>query len=226
MTAIPVTRLGSQSGDWYPGQIDLGRPHSLVASPADLDVLDVLARTGTPLSGREIARRAGRSQEWTRHVMERLAEHGIVERERGGSAWLYELNRQHLAAPALDQLTSLRGLLLDRLRDAVRGWEIPPVGAALFGSAARGDGGVDSDVDLLVIRPDRVGEEDEAWRAQVDALIDGVRSWTGNPASVVELGAGDLRHLLDRSPPVLDSIRADAIDLAGRPVRTLLREAR
>lgn len=206
--------------------MDLSRPYSLISSSADLDALAVLSRTTEPLSGREVARRAGRSQEWTRRLMRRLAEHGVVEQGSGGSALLYELNRQHLAAPAIEQLVALRMLLIDRLRSEIAGWQAAPHAAALFGSAARGDGGRESDIDLLVVRPASIDEEDGVWRGQLDELADGVRAWTGNHASIVELGAGDLDGLLERSPPVLDGIRSDAIDLGGRRIRTLLRRTR
>lgn len=206
--------------------MDLGRPHSLISSGADLDVLAVLWRTTAPLSGREIARRADRSQEWTRRVMRRLAEQGIVEGQAGGAALLYELNRRHLAAPAIEQLVGLRVLLLDRLREEIASWRIAPESAALFGSAARGDGTTESDIDLLIVRPAAIDEEDAVWRGQLDTLADDVRAWTGNHASIVDLGVGEIDGLLDRSPPVLHGIRSDAIDLGGRRIRTLLGRAR
>ena len=157
--------------------------------------------------------------------MARLVELGIAEREQGGSALLYELNRDHLAVPAIEALVELRALLVDRLRDELYGWERQPQAAVLFGSAARGDGGPDSDIDLFVVRPGEIDEDDPTWRAQIDGLAEGVRAWTGNNAGIAELGAGELDDLVDRAPPVLDSIRADGIDLAGQRVATLLRGA-
>lgn len=201
----------------------LMRPHSLLSASADPDVLAVLAHAGSPLTGREVARRAGRSQDRIRQILERLVDHGIAIRADAGSAHLYSLNREHLAAGAITELTELRVVLVNRLRAEFAGWEIEPLGAALFGSAARGDGDLDSDIDLLIVRPGGVDEEDSAWREQIDLLYDRVRAWTGNPAGIVEVSADDLPHLIKRNPPVLDSIRSDAIDLAGRPIRTLLR---
>ncbi len=149
-----------------------------------------------------------------------------MEGTAGGAALLYALNRRHLAAPPIEQLIGLRMLLLDRLREEIGGWGVAPESAALFGSAARGDGNIRSDIDLLIVRPLSIDEEDAAWRGQLDALADDIRAWTGNHASIVELGAGEIDGLLDRSPPVLDGIRSDAIDLGGRRIRTLLRRAR
>jgi predicted nucleotidyltransferase len=198
----------------------------LVSSSADPDALVVLAHASGPLTGREVARRAGRSQDRIRQVLARLVEHGIVVCEDVGAALLYSLNRDHLAAPAIVELAELRSLLVDRLRDELAAWPIAPRAAALFGSAARGEGDLASDVDLLVVRPEGGDEEDPAWRAQIDRLADRVRVWTGNSAGIVEVGADELGDLVARSPPVLDSIRAEGIDLAGMRIGRLLRAAR
>lgn len=94
----------------------------------------------------------------------------------------------------------------------------------MFGSAARADGDTRSDIDLLIIRPKDVGEEDASWRAQVDALGESVLAWTGNHAGIVELGEANLAELRRRPPPILQDLRTDGIDLAGLPVRALFNE--
>jgi predicted nucleotidyltransferase len=201
-------------------------PHSLVSSSADPDALAVLAQASGPLTGREVARRAGRSQDRIRQVLERLVEHGIVFRQQAGRARLYSLNRDHLAAPAIIELTELRALLVDRLRAELAAWDEPALATVLFGSAARGDGDLDSDIDLLIVRPEGIDGEHATWRAQLDRLSDRVLAWTGNYAGIVEIGAEELGDLIDRAPPVLESIRAEGIDLAGTRIGRLLREAR
>jgi predicted nucleotidyltransferase len=99
------------------------------------------------------------------------------------------------------------------------------VHASAFGSAARGDGDVDSDIDLLVVRPARIADDDERWRSQISALAEGVRRWTGNDASIIEL---DERAVAQRPTDtnVIDEVRRDGIDLAGAPVRKLFRTER
>jgi predicted nucleotidyltransferase len=158
-----------------------------------------------------------------RSVLERFVEQGLVDREPAGSAFVYTLNREHLAASAVEALTNLRASLLDRLRQEIVGWTIAPTHASLFGSAARGDGDATSDIDLFVVRPAEIDEEDATWRNQLDELAEGVRRWTGNHAGIAELSAGELASLRGRRPPILQELDADAITLAGPELGTILR---
>lgn len=71
------------------------------------------------MTGREVARLVGRnSHSGVLDVLNRLAEHGLVERQEAGRAFLYKLNRDHLAAPAVEVLANMRSELLSRLRRA------------------------------------------------------------------------------------------------------------
>jgi predicted nucleotidyltransferase len=203
--------------------VNVAFPHSTVSPTLEGDALVVLADTTRPLTGREVARLAGRgTQPAVAAALSRLVRQGLVHRQEIGGSFLHTLNRDHLAAPAVLVLAGLRTELLKRLRAAVGEWELQPVSAALFGSAARGDGDADSDVDLLVVRAAPVDEEDERWRTQMVCLADDVHAWTGNHASLIEVAEQDLPGLLDARPPVLDSLRTDAIPLAGVPPGRLL----
>jgi predicted nucleotidyltransferase len=203
--------------------MDVAFPHSTVSPTLEGDALVVLAGTTRPLTGREVARLARRgTQPAVAAALNRLVHQGLVHREEIGGSFLHTLNRDHLAAPAALVLAGLRTELLERLRAAVGEWEVQPVSAALFGSAARGDGDADSDIDLLVVRPAQVDEEDERWRTQMVRLAEDVHAWTGNHAGLIEVADQDLPGLLDARPPVLDSLRTDAIPLTGVPPARLL----
>lgn len=189
----------------------------------DTAVLIVLAGSSVPRSGREIARRTGRSKTGVQHVLERLVDQGIVERFPAGNAHLYSLNRDHLLADAVEQMAGAHAELIRRLHDTIGSWEIPAVHSSMFGSAARGDGDTHSDIDLLVVRPAKLDPESEQWRAQIDALAENVRRWTGNNAGIVEISVADLPRLAEEQLPILAELHRDAIVLAGKPPRTLLR---
>ena len=133
--------------------MNLSKPLTAISPGVDADVLVVLAGSTMPRSGREMARHSGRSNTGVQHVLDRLVDHGLVNRAEVGRTYLYSLNRDHLLAPVVEQMADVRAELIRRLRDAIDGWAIPAVHASLFGSAARGDGNARSDIDLLIVLP-------------------------------------------------------------------------
>lgn len=173
--------------------MDFRRPLSVVAPTLDGDVLGVLAGADEEFTGRRIHRVLGHgSEHGVRKAADRLVEQGIVTRRQAGQAKLYSLNRSHLAAPYVEGLGSLPSQLVERLKESVRTWKKPPAAVFLFGSVARGDAGVESDLDLLVVR--RLGTEEESplWQDQLAALEREATVWTGNEARVIEYGKRDL----------------------------------
>jgi predicted nucleotidyltransferase len=205
--------------------MDLAFPHSAVSPTLEGDALVVLAGTTRPLTGRDVARLARRGTPAAiAAALNRLVRQGLVHREEVGGAFLHTLNRDHLAAPAVLVLAGLRRALIEHARTAVGDWEIQPISAAMFGSAARGDGDADSDIDILVARPNEVVEDDERWRAQLARLAEDVHAWTGNHAGLIEVAEQELPDLLEEDPPVLESLRGEAIPLAGIPPAQLLRD--
>lgn len=202
--------------------MDVSRPLAAISPGVDADVLAVLAASTQPRSGREVARYAERSNTGVQHVLDRLVEHGLVNRQEAGRTFLYTLNYDHLLAPVVQQMSGVRLELIERLRNAVEAWPIAPVHASLFGSAARGDGDASSDIDLLLVRAEGVDPDGEGWRRQVEELADGVRRWTGNHAGIIEISEAELPRLRKDRPLVVDEIQSDAVDLAGEPTRKLL----
>jgi hypothetical protein len=207
--------------------MNVSRAYSAVAPTVEGDVLVVLAGTTRPLTGRRVARLARRgSVGAVAKALDRLASQGLVLREEAPPASLYMLNRQHVAAPVVEALALIRSELLGRLRQAFSTWSIAPIHASMFGSAARGDGDAGSDIDILVVRPEGVDAEDATWSAQLWDIGDAVLAWTGNHAGIIDFAERDVGRMTEESPPILGDLRRDAIDLAGMPLRELLRRAR
>jgi predicted nucleotidyltransferase len=155
-----------------------------------------------------------------------LVSSGVVLSEDQPPAKLYRLNRDHLAAASIEDLATIRGRLVAAMRSHLAGWEVPAWGAWLFGSAARGDGGEDSDVDVLVARPDGVDEDDVVWLDQVERLVADVTAWTGNRCSVVEYGAGEFELLVAGRGRLAAGLRSDALDLTDRRLPNLTASGR
>ena len=207
--------------------VNLSFPYTAALSRTDGQVLSVLAGTTKPLGGREVARLAGVSQNGGWRALRRLVDQGVVIKQpAGGRAMLYTLNRDHLAAEPIITLTRLRSILIERLKEHLAAWEVHPIHASMFGSAARGDGGTESDIDILVIRPREVEEEHDLWRSQIDSLASAIHSWTGNHAGIAEIAERDLARLRRERPPVIKDVEADGITLIGDEPATLFRRRR
>jgi DNA-binding IclR family transcriptional regulator len=207
--------------------VNLALPYTVALSKTDGQVLSVLAGTTKPLGGREVGRLAGVSQNGAWRALRRLVDQGVViEQPAGGRSMLYTLNRDHLAADPIITLTRLRSILIERLKEHLAAWEVQPIHASIFGSAARGNGDTESDIDILVIRRRGVEEEDERWRSQIDSLAAAIHSWTGNHAGIAEIADRDLARLRRERPPVIKDVEADGITLIGDEPASLFRRRR
>jgi predicted nucleotidyltransferase len=203
--------------------MDVRRPYAAVSPTLDGEVLRVLAGTTRVLTGREVAALTGRrSHSGVLDALHRLTEHGLVNRLELNRAYLFTLNRDHLAAPAVEILMGMRTELLRRIRADLDSWQIAPVHMSLFGSTARGDGDAGSDIDLLLVRPSDVTDDDQTWREQVAQLKKRIQQWTGNYAQVIEMSGQDVVRLGEDERPIVTAIRTDAIVLHGVEIATLL----
>jgi predicted nucleotidyltransferase len=161
-----------------------------------------------------------------RLVLHRLVAQGLVTAREAGSASLFALNREHVAAGIVEGLVRLRAELIERIRGEVEVWPSRPVHVSVFGSAARADGHVESDVDLLIIRPENVAEDDPHWREQLHRLAERIERWSGNHASLHEVSLKGLKAALRRGEPIIASLREASIVLAGPEIAALLADRR
>jgi hypothetical protein len=202
----------------------LSHPIESVVPSGHGPVLEVLATTEAPLTGRQVASLvAGRlSARRVADVLRELVDAGLVSSTPAGSANQYLLNREHLAAPAVVALAGLRHTLIEAMAEEVRSWETLAVAVWLYGSVTRGEAGPDSDVDLCVIRPDDLDEDDPTWAEQVDRLQARVLAWTGNNAEVLEYSESALAALGSAADPIVVSLAEDGRALFGPAPAQLL----
>lgn len=194
--------------------MDFRNPLSVVTPTLDGGVLTVLAGAEEEFTGRRIHRVLGHgSEQGVRRAADRLVDQGIVTRRRAGQAKLYHLNREHVAAPHVEGLASLRKQVVARLEAAVAGWALPAYFALVFGSVARGEAGPQSDLDLLVVRDSGTDEDNLHWREQLASLERDATSWTGNEARIVEYAMHDLADAEVQS--VLVKALHEGVDLCG-----------
>lgn len=166
------------------------------------------------------------SPEGTRLALLRLVEQGVILTQPAGSARLYRLNPDHLAFQHIVGLASIGNTLIDRLRHAITDAPIPPIYAAMFGSAARQEMTPTSDIDLFFVRPDEA--DDEVWKEWLHKLALHISSWTGNDVRPLVLAESEVRAGIAQAAPILESIAAEEVCLAGHRdwLRKLQRELR
>jgi predicted nucleotidyltransferase len=222
--------------------MDLSDPTRAVTPTLEGAVLSVLAVAGKPLTVGQVAQQAVRGSEiGIRRSLARLVEQGIVRATVMGRNQVHELNRDHIAAEIALLLAALRNSLWSRFRAEFKDWRVKPLYAAVFGSAARGDGDESSDIDLLLVHPPLSGEPktrmsatlrslvadalgdfvlssvdvDAAaqWESQIDQLRERVEAWTGNPLQVVDLSFHAWRHPEAQHRPLFEEIERDGVEL-------------
>jgi predicted nucleotidyltransferase len=182
-------------------------------------ILTVLERTGQPLTGRTIAALTGTvSQPTTSRLLIKLVRSGLVLKVPGG----YEINRDHLAYRAVAVLLGARDELQRRVAQDVTSWGMQPRSVVLFGSAARQQETLDSDIDLLVVRPAAVPVDDPGWAANVANLSERVGRWCGSPCEVLEYSTEELAELKRSNDPLIASLLRDGITFAGERLDALV----
>jgi predicted nucleotidyltransferase len=206
--------------------VDWSNPRDVITSRVTNEVACALAQRVGPVTGREASRLVGRSEAGVRNALGALADSGLVTATPSSHAVLYEINREHLAYPAISLLADLRGALIGALRAELADWDPAPVSACLFGSVARGEAGPDSDIDVLLVRPDRTAEDDPAWEAQVQELHRRLGALTGNFGSVVQVSRAEAAALRRRRAPVVAEVLRDGVHLAGQPLEAVFGRAR
>ena len=197
----------------------LQNPFSAICSDADAAVLLVLGRAPVELTAQQVHRLVtGPSLSSVRRSLERLARSGVVLERVLGQARGYSLNQQHLLATPIREIAHATEELYSRIAQSLDTWPVSVAGCVLFGSAARGEMGDTSDIDLLIL----VDSESAAVQAENGAyeLSRQVEAWTGAPANVVVWTRNQ-----ENPGAILENIAGEGKTIYGDPqeVRGILR---
>src|SRR6056297_3583434 len=160
--------------------MDFVQPIEAVIPGAQGRILSALVETTAPLNLRTLARLAGVSPAQASRVLPGLVDLGIVERSEVPPSSQFLLARSNVAAQAIVEIARSWETARDRMGLAAASMPIAPESVIVFGSFARGEAVADSDIDVVVVRPDEVDEEDEEWSAALDAWRQDAASITGN----------------------------------------------
>ena len=179
-------------------------------------VLAVLLRTDAPLTGRRIhALLSDEYSLWTiQEALKALTHLGLVNTQTVGRAGVHTINEDHVSVAPLRALLDPITALADTVREAV-GNDVKTV--ILFGSIARGEANVYSDVDLAVVAP-------AGWDGRAD-LEDAVRVRLGNHCDVLVFTPEDFTRLAEIGEPVVLEILTSGVALIGSVPRMKSRVA-
>ncbi|TQL70184.1 nucleotidyltransferase-like protein [Nocardioides albertanoniae] len=189
--------------------MNLGQPFGGVIPGARGAALAALLRTGEPMTGRQVhgvleGHSLGSVQEALR-AWERL---GVIESRAVGRAYVYRVVESHAAiAPLralLDPLSALTEIVNASVTDDVES-------VILFGSVARGEATVESDIDLAVIAGG-------CWDQRAD-LQEAVTAALGNDCDVLVFTPDAFADALATGESVAADIVRDGVALVGSKPR-------
>lgn len=201
--------------------MDFVAPLEALIPGAQGRILTVLAQTSGELNLRTIARLSGVSIAQASRVLPVLVDLGVVERREVPPSSLFRLVEDHVASRAVMALAGARQTVLDELGRSAKELSPAPTSVIVFGSLARGEADSASDVDVVVVRPDHVDEDDEAWVAGIERWRQRARRLTGNPVEVVEVSDADVARLLRGRRQLWIDVNRDSVVVFGRPLPEL-----
>jgi predicted nucleotidyltransferase len=187
-----------------------GQPFGGLIPGARGAVLAALLRTDEPMTGRQIHGLMGGGYSlWSiQEALKALTQLGLLDTRTIGRAGVHTINQDHAYVAPLRALVDPVAALKAAIAEAIDS-EVQAV--ILFGSIARGDSSVDSDIDLAVIAA-------PAWDERVK-LQESVRTRLGNDCDVLLFTEAEFGRLSAEGEPVVSDILRDGVALVGTKPR-------
>jgi len=201
--------------------VDFRRPVEALIPGVQGRILAILAETTAELNLRTIARLAHVSPAQASRVLPELVTLGLVERREAPPSALFALVEDHVASRAVRALSRAREAALKELGELARKVDPSPVSVVLFGSFARGEADEASDLDVVMIRPAGIGEDDEPWVSSVETWRTAARRLTGNAVQVLEVDDIEVARRLGRPTSLWSDVLRDGITVYGSPLSEL-----
>lgn len=189
--------------------VDFVRPIEAIMPGAQGRVLAVLAETTAELNLRTIARLAGVSVAQASRVLPGLVELGVVERREVPPSSQFRLLPDHVVSRALLDIARSSDTVLAEIGRLAGALPRPPDRVVVFGSLARGEAGRDSDIDVVVVRPDTIGEDDDLWAESIETWRRDIARLAGNPVEVLEVSAAEAAQKTTNRTELWADIRRD-----------------
>lgn len=206
--------------------MDFRRPVEAIIPGATGRLLAALGRVEAELPVSTLAQIAAVGRTRASGIIGELSDLGVVNRREVGRTVLVSLARQNAAGQLIDRLANLRTAVIDDLRRLAEAIEPAPASLSIFGSFARGEEEVGSDLDVLAVRA-RAADADQ-WASALSEFAWRARMLTGNSVDVLDYDVDELRRKNTAANAKVgrefwDSIWRDAVTLVGSAPAELLR---
>jgi predicted nucleotidyltransferase len=121
----------------------------------------------------------------------------------------------NVASRIVRSLSRARETVLAELGSRDEELEPRPVCVIVFGSFARGEAHAESDLDVVFVRPEAVGDDDHRWEGAIEGWRQFARRLTGNRVEILEASESDVRRLLRSRRTLWTDIGRDGVVVYG-----------
>jgi Sugar-specific transcriptional regulator TrmB/Nucleotidyltransferase domain len=192
--------------------VDFRHPIEAAIPGAQGRVLAALLGTSGELNLRTIARVAGVSIAQASRVLPGLVNLGMIERREVPPSSLFRL---------VPELADSRGVVMTEMGRAASKIRPAPVSVITFGSFARGDSEVDSDIDMMIVRPTGIDADDDRWTQTIERWRTIVSRIAGNTVEILDVEADAVAAKLSGGTQLWRDIRRDGQVVFGQRLDAL-----
>ncbi|MDP8248210.1 MAG: nucleotidyltransferase domain-containing protein [Candidatus Tritonobacter lacicola] len=185
-------------------------------------ILRFMIHARLPMNGREIAKAVGLSHVRCHTILKELSEQGIITLRKIGRSTVYELQHDHIVVKHwLKPLFREEKQLKKRLaRTVTKHLSVNPVSVILFGSIARKEDRLGSDIDMLLIMPGRANLK--KCKRELSGAEEAVTQLYGNHLSPLLMKHNLFITKLKREDPFLKEVLRDGQQIYGKTIPELL----
>lgn len=182
------------------------------------DVLSVVAATERPLTLKQLTERSGATKAMVSKRVDELVDLSVLCREKVGTSDQIYLSDTAIAGH-IRRIGSLWRQVMTEMKRLAADITPPPANVTVFGSFARGTAGPDSDIDIVIVRPHDV-PDDDAWMEAIGKFTDATTGLAGNPVADIHVDVNELSEVIER--PLWQEIVRDGVTLIGTPIKDLV----
>jgi len=197
---------------------------NVFATWSNIAVLRVLNKVKTGLSGREIAKQANMSAPSSLEALSSLESLNIVTRQRGGREHFFFLNREHYVVKRIiiPILNSEKKFAESIYLDIDKELGNHSLSLIVFGSTARGEEKIESDLDLCIVFSN-LKMKSRIEHSITDLNFSLFKKY-GVSLSPFFISAAEFKERArTEKPPIADVIRYGKV-ISGKTIRRLLNE--